>query len=101
MQKLFTTSKEQRILADMKPLHVLLTDWLDEVKLTPSEGARRCGLSAQLFSQLKTGETSDPRTSTLLALSDGTGIPLERLARASKTKPEPATPPRQLARAVG
>jgi transcriptional regulator with XRE-family HTH domain len=99
MKDFLTPARRERILADMKPLHVLLTDWLDEVKLTPAEGARRCGLSAQLFYQLKSGETSNPRASTLLKLSDGTGIPLERLALASDMRSTSVTPPRQLATA--
>jgi len=66
----------------MKPLGVLLREWRELVKLTPSEAARRCGISPQLWWQLENGETLSPRAATLYKIAAGTGIPLERLGAA-------------------
>ena len=68
----------------MKPLHELLSDWRETLKLTPAEASRQCGMSQQLWSQLEGGDTSNPRVSTLLKLAEGTGIPMERLAKAAE-----------------
>ena len=83
-KKFLTQPKAARILANMKPLQDMLTDWRDVLTLTPAEAARRCKISAQLWYQLESGETTNPRTSTLLRLAEGTGIPMERLAKAAE-----------------
>lgn len=78
-----TASRMSRILADMKPLSEMLKDWRDALKLSPSDAARRCGLSPQMWWNLESGLVSTPRKDTMRKLVDGTGIPLERLAVAS------------------
>ena len=76
-----------RILTDMKPLGELLKDWREASKLTPSEAARQCHLSPQMWWALETGYTSTPRPATMQRLVEGTGIPMERLAVASYFDP--------------
>lgn len=83
MQKFLTPNRLDRILADMKPLNELLTDWRDTVRLSSAEAARRCGMSSQQWWELESGRTRNPRASTLHKLTEGTGIPLERLVEAS------------------
>lgn len=90
MQKFLTPSRSARILADMKPLSELLSEWRETVKLTPAEAARLCSMGRQQWWELESGTTRDPRSSTLQKLTDGTGIPIERLVAASCTS---ATPP--------
>ena len=68
----------------MKPLCEMLADWRNELTLSPAEAARRCKVSPQLWGQLESGRTDDPRASTLLNLAEGTGIPMERLAKAAE-----------------
>lgn len=87
MQKLLTTSKSSRILSDMKPLSQMLREWRDLLKLSPAEAARRCDMGRQQWFELESGKTTDPRSSTLRKLADGTGIPLERLVEASAFHP--------------
>lgn len=70
----------------MKPLSQMLNEWRTTLKLTSSEAARRCDMSRQQWFDLEDGTTSDPRTSTLLKLAEGTGIPLERLAEAARAE---------------
>lgn len=82
-----TTARRARILSDMKPLSDLLYDWREALKLSRAEAARRCEMSQVQWTELETGVTRDPRTSTLLKLTEGTGIPLERLAGASAFNP--------------
>ncbi len=84
MQKFLTEAKGNRILADMKPMAEMLKEWQDLLKLRPAEAARRCKLSSQQWFELTSGATSDPRSSTLQKLSDGTGIPLERIVKAAE-----------------
>lgn len=79
MQKLLTHSRSARILADMKPLHELLTEWQETLKLSSAEAARMCDLDRQQWWELRSGRTTDPRARTLQKLSEGTGIPVERL----------------------
>lgn len=86
MQKLLTSSRHARIMADMKPLSQMLNEWRTTLRLSPAEAARRCDMSRQQWSDLEDGTTSDPRASTLLKLHDGTGIPLERLAEAARAE---------------
>ena len=88
-QEFLTRSRMSRILADMKPLHELLTAWRTEVTLSPAEAARRCKISAQLWHQLESGETDNPRAGTLLRVAEGTGIPMERLAKAAEMQRNP------------
>lgn len=83
LQKNLTTARMSRILADMKPLSELLKDWREALKLNPSEAARRCDLSPQMWWNLESGLVSTPRRDTMRKLVEGTGIPLERLAVAS------------------
>ena len=78
-QKKLTLKRESRILADMKPLHELLAEWQDMLKITNADAARLCGLDRQQWFELKSGRTTDPRARTLIKLSVGTNIPLERL----------------------
>lgn len=78
-----TNARLNRILADMKPLSVLLFEWRDGLKLTRAEAARRCQMSQVQWTELETNVTRDPRTSTLQKLTEGTGIPIERLVAAS------------------
>lgn len=85
-----TSARANRILADMKPLFSLLAEWRDTLKLTRAEAARRCQMSQVQWTELETNVTRDPRSSTLQKLTDGTGIPLERLVAASCLS---ATPP--------
>lgn len=87
MQKFLTRTDMARILADMKPLCALLTEWRAMLKLTPADAARRCEMSPQLWYQLESGETANPRSRTLQRLALGTGIPLERLVAASCVTP--------------
>ena len=84
MQKFLTPTRMSRILADMKPLYLLLHEWRVALTLTPAEAARRCSMSNQQWYELESGATRDPRTSTLMKLTEGTGIPMERLAAASR-----------------
>jgi transcriptional regulator with XRE-family HTH domain len=74
----------------MKPLSELLSDWRDALKLTRAEAARRCQMSQVQWTELETGVIRDPRSSTLQKLTEGTGIPIERLHAASCFT---ATPP--------
>lgn len=76
-----------RILANMKPLSDLLREWRELAHLSPSEAARQCGISPQLWYTLETGATMTPRASTLHKLAHGTGLPVERLAAASYYNP--------------
>lgn len=76
-----------RILTGMKPLNELLKEWREATGLTPSEAARRCELSPQMWWELESGNTSTPRKTTMRKLVDGTGIPMERLAVASYFDP--------------
>jgi transcriptional regulator with XRE-family HTH domain len=92
MQKFLTPSRSKRILADMKPLSDLLCEWRETLKLSPAEAARRCEMTRQQWWELESGRTTDPRSSTLYRLSEGTGIPIERLVAAS-CLPAPETPP--------
>jgi transcriptional regulator with XRE-family HTH domain len=78
-----TLNRRDRILANMKPLAQLLFEWRDMLKLSRAEAARRCQMSQVQWTELESGATRDPRTSTLQKLTDGTGIPLERLVAAS------------------
>lgn len=82
-RKNLTEARLSRILADMKPLCELLKDWREAMHLTPSEAARRCDLSPQMWWELESGNTATPRKATMRKLIEGTGIPLERLAVAS------------------
>lgn len=87
---MLTQSRMSRILADMKPLGELLKDWREASKLTPSEAARRCKMSAQHYGLLERGDRPTPRPTTLHKLSDATGIPYERLAASAYAEPVPA-----------
>jgi transcriptional regulator with XRE-family HTH domain len=83
MQKFLTARRVNRILSDMKPLSELLAEWREMLKLTPADAARRCEMTRQQWWELESGRTSDPRSSTLQKLAEGTGIPIERLVAAS------------------
>lgn len=83
-----TPRRAVRILSDMKPLNELLKEWRAATGLSRAEAARRCQMSQVQWSELENGIIRDPRTSTLMRLVEGTGIPIERLAVASCT---PAT----------
>jgi transcriptional regulator with XRE-family HTH domain len=88
-------NRMDRILADMKPLAQMLEEWREGLKLSRAEAARRCRMSQVQWTELETGVTRDPRTSTLTKLTEGTGIPLERLAMASGYEhPAPRKAPR-------
>lgn len=87
LRKSLTSSRRARILADMKPLSDLLREWRETLKLTRAEAARRCDMSQVQWTELETGATRDPRTSSLCKLAEGTGIPLERLAEAASLVP--------------
>lgn len=63
----------------MKPLHEILSEWQDTLKLSNAEAARRCELGPQQWFELKSGRTTDPRARTLAKLAEGTGIPIGRL----------------------
>lgn len=91
MQKLLTASRSARILADMKPLANMLTEWRETLKLSPAEAARLCNMTRQQWWELETGRTTDPRSSTLQKLATGSGIPIQRLVAASCS----ATPPKE------
>jgi transcriptional regulator with XRE-family HTH domain len=91
-QKNLTDARMARILAAMKPLSDLLKEWREASKLTPSEAARRCNLSPQMWWELESGSTATPRKVTMRKLVDGTGIPLEFLAVASYFDPAEAVP---------
>ena len=78
-----------RILTGMKPLCELLKEWREAMKLTPSEAARRCNMSPQMWWELESGNTATPRKATMKKLVEGTGIPMERLAVASYFDPVP------------
>lgn len=67
----------------MKPLSELLSEWREMLRLTRAQAARRCDMSQVQWTELETGVTRDPRSSTLRKLAEGTGIPLERLVEAS------------------
>lgn len=75
-----------RIFADMRPLSEELRNWREHVaRVTLAEAARRCGMSPQHYWQLENGERGvGIRTSTLLKLVSGTGMPMERLAQAAE-----------------
>ena len=90
LQGKLTPARAGRILADMKPLYMILKEWQDYVRLTPSEAARQCGVSPQQWFELTSGATRDPRASTLRKLASGTGMPIEFLVEASALR----TPPR-------
>lgn len=79
----------------MKPLSEILAQWRDSMGFSQSDAARQCGLSRQLWFQLESGDTTDPRMSTMFGLRDGTGIPFERLKTAVemhlKGIPEPVS----------
>lgn len=83
MQKLVTTARQARILADMKPLNEMLAEWRELLRLTPAEASRRCDIGRQQWWELESGRTSDPRASTLKKVSEGTGIPIDRLVEAA------------------
>lgn len=85
MKNNLTVATAVRILADMKPLAEMLTEWRDTLKLTSAEAARRCSMSAQHYWQLENGVGVYVRPATLRKLADGTGIPLERLAAGAAT----------------
>lgn len=82
---MLTEKRTARILANMKPLSEELKEWRENLHITPSEAARRCGMSAQHYWQLENGERGTGiRTATLLKLAEGTGKPMERLAKAAE-----------------
>jgi transcriptional regulator with XRE-family HTH domain len=90
LRNFLTTKRGARILEDMKPLPEMLEEWRGSLKLSKAEAARRCQMSQVQWSELTTGVTRDPRTSTLIKLADGTGFPLERLAAAAELNLVPA-----------
>jgi transcriptional regulator with XRE-family HTH domain len=92
MQKFLTKSRAERILADMKPLCILLLEWRETLKISPAEAARRCDMGRQQWWELEGGRTTDPRSSTLSKLAEGTGIPIERLVAASSIGPAAKEP---------
>lgn len=82
---MLTVRQAGRILADMKPLSEELREWRENLHLTPAEAARRCGMSAQHYWQLENAERGiGIRTATLVKLAEGTGKPMERLAKAAE-----------------
>lgn len=83
MQKLLTDTRRNRYLDDMKPLSLLLIEWQNMLHLNDVEAASRCEMTRQQWWELKSGRTSDPRSSTLRKLTQGTGIPVERLTEAA------------------
>src|SRR3990167_2984984 len=98
MKKFLTGSRKARILADMRPLNELLREWREMPKLSPAEAGRQCEMSRQQWSELESGATTDPRSSTLRKLVRGTGIPIERLVEAAsfasaQTGPRPEPDP--------
>lgn len=74
------------ILPVMKPLYEVLIEWQEANNLTPAEAARRCHVSAQLWHQLKSGETDNPRAGTILKVAQGTGFSMEYLAQAAEAQ---------------
>lgn len=88
---MLTDKQRARILGDMKPLSEELRDWRTNVaRLTLAEAARRCGMSSQHYWQLENAERGiGIRTATLLKLFAGTGIPMERLAKAAELQRNP------------
>lgn len=88
---MLTDKQRQRILADMKPLSEELRHWRENTaRITLAEAARRCQMSAQHYWQLENAERGTGiRTATLLKLAGGTGIPMERLAKAAEMQREP------------
>lgn len=84
LRNLLTPGRRRRILADVKPLNEELFDWRTALKLSRADAARRCEMSQVQWTELETGATCDPRTSTLLKLANGTGLALERLATAAE-----------------
>ena len=87
---MLTDKRAERILANMKPLGEMLEEWRETLHLTPAEAARRCKMSAQHYWQIEHGQVPNPRRSTLEKLTEGTGIPIERLAAAIYAAPVPA-----------
>lgn len=85
-----TPTRRSRILADMKPLNEMLLAWRESLHLSKAEAARRCRMTQVQWTELESGSTRDPRTSTLMKLAEGTGIPLERLAAAAELSLAPA-----------
>lgn len=90
LRNFLTKTKRDRILEDMKPLPEMLEEWRELLKLSKAEAARRCQMSQVQWSELTTGVTRDPRTSTLIKLADGTGFSLESLAAAAELNLVPA-----------
>lgn len=87
---MLTKRQADRILNNMKPLSEELHDWREATHLTLADAARRCGMSAQHYWQLENAERGiGIRTATLLKLADGTGIPMERLAKAAELQRRP------------
>ena len=76
-------TRTSRILADMEPLSVILKKWRDLAKLSKAEAARTCEMSQVQWTELETGVTSDPRSSTIRKLAHGTGIHAEVLTEAA------------------
>lgn len=83
LRKSLISSRASRILADMEPLSVVLKKWRELARLTKAEAARTCDMSQVQWTELETGVTSDPRSSTLRKLSLGTGIHPDVLTEAA------------------
>lgn len=95
MQKFLTHSQRKRILADMKPLNVLLQEWRDTLRISDAEAARRCDMTRQQWFEVISGRTRDPRASTIDRLANGTGYAVDLLVEASKLTPADLTPRRE------
>ena len=85
------------------PLPELLTKRRKELDLTQQVIADRAGLSKMGISHLENGKAK-PSEKIILAVADAYELDADVVALAAyglHFEPEPATPPRQLARAVG
>lgn len=80
---MLTKGQLARIVADMKPLCVILKEWRELMELTPAEAARRCKMPAQHYWQIEHNERVNLRPATLQKLAEATGFPIERLAVAA------------------
>ncbi len=76
-------NRTARMMTEMEPLSVVLQKWRALARMSKAEASRTCDMSQVQWTELETGVTSDPRSSTIRKLSLGTGIPAEVLTEAA------------------
>ena len=67
----------------MKPLDQLLREWRATMGFSKAEAARHCKVSEQHWGLLESGQRFDLRGATFRKLTEGTGIPRERIVLAA------------------